>query len=285
MSSLMASSLVVARSRSSGYRLLGGDAVRHQRHLEDSTGGVVPDAALAGERGGIEEVRPAGRHPAAGLVGVHGEHRAVCHDRHPVVGGPEVRVHLVPLDQPVVERLEQRLVGVQPEVAAGVHDVPRDLPGFDLGPHRRVRGVPVVDELHAGELGVRLLPRPLYRILVRAALCGERERHPVLPGRVARVTGERDRGARTGRCRISRPRRAPDHGSGCRDKSGDGRPPTHAGPPPSAATRPLASSLSAATAESYAAAQGGQPSGASSSPGSAKAVPPRAWPASVIASR
>ena len=93
---------------------------------------VVPHAALAGNFAVSKKSAQPGRDLAGRLLGVVGERDTVGHVGDAVVAR-EPFEDLVARDQRVVERLEQVLVGVEPEVVADVDDVPRDLTGFNLG--------------------------------------------------------------------------------------------------------------------------------------------------------
>ena len=94
-------------------------------------------------------------------------------------------------------------------------------PRFDLRLDRRVRGVLILGELHARQLGVRLQPGLALGLLVHAAERDERERHALLARRVAgrRVPGRAARGSRAGR----RSRRASGDADASAPARGDDR--------------------------------------------------------------
>ena len=171
---------------------------------------------LPGNFVGVEVVRPACGDLAGRLVGVVGESHAVGHVGDAVVAG-EALEDLVPRDEVVVERLEQVLVRLEPEVVADVDDVPGDLAGLDLGLDRRVRGVLVLGELDAGQLRVRLQPGFPLRLLVGTAERDVGQGDAFLAWRIAGFRGRpaaragRRPGRRRGRSPTTTSRARGDH--------------------------------------------------------------------------
>ncbi len=189
MSSLIVSSLLDRSIDVEIERVQVGrlDPVGHQRELQDAARGVLPEAALAGDLGRVEEVRPALGYLAGRLVGVVGEDDAIGDVADSILRREPVE-DLVLLDERVVDLLEEGGVGVEPEVVADVDDVPRDVVRLDLRLDRRVRGLLGLRELHAGQRGVRHQPAFALRFLVDATERGEGQGRPfVLRGRRADV--------------------------------------------------------------------------------------------------